>query len=121
MCLTVGGITVSAEANLFAFSVKKDYCDANVWKGVKDNNEQTAYVTPITIMGEGRIWAELYDMAGRETCTTATGIEPGEQGTTKSMSYYITGVKGNTYQILGCDTEGEITSDSFYANGTWKP
>lgn len=121
MCLTMGSMTVCAETKMFAFVLDKNYCDPNVWKATKADNEQTAYITPTSIVGTGRIWAEVYNEKGTSSYTYATGIEPGEENVRKTMAYHRTGVKGATYQLMGCDTEGEVTSDTFQVSGRWTP
>ncbi len=122
MCLAMGSMTVSAETKLFTFSLSKGYCDANVWKASKADDEQTAYITPTSTVGTGIIFAEVYDSRGAYRYTEAAGIVPGEVGDTKTMAYSTNrGVKGATYRLIGCDSENLVTSSTFQASGRWTP
>ena len=121
MCLAAGSITASAETKGFMFLVNKGLCNVGAWTAIKDTSEQKAYITPTTIAGQGRIWVEVYDENGIEPYTTATGIEPSEVNMTKSVDYYKTGIRWNTYRILACDSEEEITSNGFQVAGEWTP
>lgn len=120
-CLVIGGMTVSAETKLFTFSLEKYYCDAHVWTASKDDDEQRAYITPTSIVGSGMIWAAVYDQKGTSSYTTSAAIEAGKENIRKTMDYYIKGVAGHTYRLIGCDTEGQVTSDTFQASGRWTP
>ncbi len=121
MCLAMGSMTVSAETKLFTFSIEKGLCDPSVWTAKKADSEQRAYITPTSIVGSGRIWAEIYDSRGVTSYTYATGIEPGEANVRKTVDYHRTGYKGATYRILACDSHDEVTSNSFQVSGRWTP
>lgn len=121
VCLAAGSITASAETKGFVFLVNKGLCSVGTWTAVKTNTEQKAYITPTSIAGQGRIWVEVYDGEGKAPYTTATGIEPREVNVTKSVSYYKTGIQWNTYRIMACDSEEEITSNGFQVAGEWTP
>lgn len=122
MCLVMGSMTVSAETKLFTFSLTKGYCDANVWKASKADDEQTAYITPTSIVGSGIMFAAVYDSRGAYCYTEAAGIVPGQEGERQTMPYSMNrGVKGVTYRLLGCDSENLVTSATFQASGRWTP
>lgn len=120
ICMLISGITAFAETKDFHFVLTRGACDAGYWTAVKADNEQTAYITPTSIVGSGRIWASVYDTAGATQYTYDVAIKPGETYR-HSTSYYVTGVPDLTYRLLGCDNEWEVSSNTFAVYGRWTP
>lgn len=65
--------------------------------------------------------AAVYGTEGEGQCTIDVAIEPGEANVKKTSAYYKTGYANKTYQLLGGDSEGEVTSDDFRVSGRWTP
>lgn len=121
MCLVFGTMTAHAETKGFDFYMAASMNDAGVWTATKADSEQKAYVTPVTISGTGRIWAEVYTISPQLSCTNPVGIQNGEENVTKTTAYNTTGIAGNTYRIIAGDTECEVTSATFKVTGRWTP
>ena len=120
-CLLLGGMVASAETKTFSFVISPTMYDESTWTASKADSEQTAYITPTSITGSGRIWAAVYGTAGEGQCTADVGIQSGEQNVKKTTAYYKTGYAGRTYQLIGGDSEWEVTSSSFRVSGRWTP
>lgn len=121
LCLAFSSMTAFAETQNFKFSISKNSCDTQTNLARKADGEQTAYITPTSITGNGRIWAAVYDAGGGSQYTVNVSIRSGEENQQKRASYYKTGVAGNTYSVMGCDSEGEVTSPFFVVMGRWTP
>lgn len=120
ICMLWGSMTVLAETKNFSFVIAPTEYDTGNWTAVKADGEQTAYITPTSISGSGRIWAAVYNTSGGTQYTYDVAIEPG--GIYRHTSgYYITGIAGRSYRLLGGDAEWEVTSDSFTVSGRWTP
>ena len=120
-CMLLGSMAVSAETKTFSFVVSPTMYDTGTWTASKADSEQTAYITPTSITGSGRIWAAVYGTEGEGQCTVDVAIEPGEANVRKTSAYYKTGYAGKTYEIIGGDSEWEVTSNDFRASGRWTP
>ncbi len=120
-CMLLGSMAVSAETRQFIFYIIPGMYDAGYWTASKADSEQTAYVTPTSITGSGRVWAAVYGTEGEGQCTVDIAIEPGDANVRKTAAYYKTGYANKTYQLLGGDSEGEVTSDEFIVSGRWTP
>lgn len=121
MCFVFGSMSVHAETKGFDFFMAAGACDAGNWTASKADSEQRAYVTPVTISGTGRIWAEVYSITPHSSVTSPVGIQNGEANVTKTTPYNVTGVAGQTYRICACDSEYEVTSKTFKVTGRWTP
>lgn len=120
MCMLLGSTTASAAS--FRFVVVPEGCDGGYWIAVKYNDIQTAYITPTSISGSGRIWAAVYDLRGSVQCTGNVAIQQGHANEELKAHYYnVTAYQNVSYRILGCDDEWEVTSPSFVAEGNWTP
>ncbi|MBD5394692.1 MAG: hypothetical protein HDR71_10560 [Lachnospiraceae bacterium] len=120
MCMLFGSMTVFAETKTFTFKIKAEEYDEGVWLARKADSEQTAYITPTSITGAGRIWVAVYDERGGTQYTYDVAIQPGETYR-HTTGYYKKGVAGNTYRIIGGDPEWEVTSGTFNVTGRWTP
>lgn len=120
MCLLVSSITAFAETKTFKFVIKATEYDGGTWTAVKADSEQTAYITPTSINGSGRIWAAVYDKNGGKQYTYDVGIGSGDTYR-HTTNYYVKGYAGTTYRLLGGDSEWEVTSDTFTVSGRWTP
>ncbi len=122
MCLILGSsMTAFAETKTFSFKIEPTAYDDGDWLAKKADNEQIAYITPTSIVGTGRVWAAVYDQRGGTQHTIDVSIRPGTENVRRASSYYVTGVAGTTYRLLGGDNEWEVTSDSFTVTGRWTP
>lgn len=119
-CILASSITAFAETKEFHFVIKPHEYDVGTWTAVKADNEQTAYITPTSIAGTGRIWAAVYDKNGSQQYTYDVPISPGDTYR-HTTDYYITGYPGTTYRLLGGDSEWEVTSKEFIVSGRWTP
>lgn len=120
MCMLFGSMTAFAETKTFNFVIKATEYDAGNWTAVKADSEQTAYITPTSVTGSGRIWAAVYNKNGGTQYTYDVAIQPGDS-TRKKSGYYNKGYAGTTYRLMGGDSEWEITSNDFKVSGRWTP
>lgn len=120
MCMLVSSITAFAETKTFSFSIKATEYDPGVWTAVKADGEQTAYITPTSTTGSGRIWAAVYNRNGSTQHTVDVGISAGDTSR-HTAGYYVRGYAGTTYRLMGGDSEWEVTSSTFKASGRWTP
>lgn len=119
-CLVYGGPKVLAYTNTFSFEIYPEQYSLNYSYAKKDDNEQTAYVTPTSISGSGAVWVTVYDSSGQQ-CVVDIGIASSEVNVRKTGAYYITGVAGDIYHLGGGDPEWQVTSSLFYVTGRWTP
>lgn len=119
--LLLGSMTASAASKEFYFSITKGNYDTHDWIATKESGVQTAYITPTSIRGTGRIWAAVYGINGDGQYTIDVAIQPGQQGSRKESTYYKTGYVGTNYRLLGGDSEWEVTSATFDVTGNWTP
>lgn len=84
----------------------------------KEDNEQNAYVTPVTVSGSGIVYAAVYGMEGTQY-TVETPISANHVYR-RTAKYYITGKKGAKYNLLAQDSE-YLVNGTLYAYGRWTP
>lgn len=83
----------------------------------KEDNEQNAYVTPVTVSGNGIVYAAVYGNADGKQYTVDTPISVNHVYR-RTARYYITGHKNAKYYLIAQDSE-YVVNGSLYAYGRW--